>query len=91
MTPIKTIFQSSLDPNKVSLTITSISKFVTFLVLTYAVSKGFDPNTATTGVQQVTDIILSAVPACFAIWHAGEAIYGLIRKFFVVAPVVPTV
>ena len=80
---IKSIFQSSLDPSKVSLTVQGLAKFVTFIIITYATAKGFDPNEATNGVDQIKDIIISTIPACFALYHAGETVYGIVRKMFV--------
>lgn len=81
---IKSIFRSSLDPSKVSLTVQSISKMVIFFVGYIAVSKGLDPETATTQVEAITEIFVSIIPACFAVYHGLEAIYGIVRKFFVV-------
>lgn len=78
------MFQSSLDTTKISLTVSSVAKVAIFVVGAYAMAKGFDPTEATNGVQQITDIILSVIPACFAVFHGGEAIWGVVRKFFVV-------
>jgi len=95
MNEIKPVFQSSLDPSKVSLTIQSIAKFLIFVAGTYAIHKGFDPVTATNVITQLSDILISAIPACFAMYHAGEAVWGVVRKFFVISVdnsiVVPTV
>jgi hypothetical protein len=81
---LKTIFQSSLDPSKVSLTIQSFSKTVIFIVGFFALQKGFDPATATTQIQGITDIVISLIPAVLAVYHGGETIYGMVRKMFVV-------
>lgn len=80
---LKTIFQSSLDPSKVSLTIQSLTKFVIFVIGYFAMSKGFNPEDATTNVQAISDIVISLVPAVFAVYHGCEALYGIARKFFV--------
>lgn len=84
MNTIKTKFASSVDPSQVSLTISSATKMVIFLVGYFAAVKGFDPATATTNVQAISDIALSLVPACFALYHGLMTIYGIIRKLFVV-------
>ena len=80
---IKSNFASSIDPTKVSLTVESLSKAVIFLVGYFAAAKGFDPATATTQAQALTDVTLSIVPACFALYHGLQAIYGITRKMFV--------
>ena len=77
------MFQSSVDPTQVSLTISSIFKVVIFFAGYVAVSKGFDVTTATTQVEAIRDLVLSLVPACFALYHGLQAIYGIVRKFFV--------
>lgn len=80
---IKNLFASSLDQSKISLTVQALTKCAIFIVGYFAVSKGFDPMTATNGVQQVSDIVISLIPAILAVYHGGEAIYGIVRKFFV--------
>lgn len=82
---IKPKFGSSLDPSQVSLTVSSLTQFVIFLVGYFAVSKGFDVTTAKTQVQAISDVIVSMVPACFAVYHGFMTIYGLARKMFVTA------
>lgn len=79
---VKPIFQSSVDPNKVSMTIQGVSKAVVFMVTFFAVQKGFDPTQATNGIQQITDLLIVATPAILAVYHTGEAIYGVVRKMF---------
>lgn len=81
---IKTIFQSSVDPSKISLTVQSITKFAIFVTATFLLSKGMNPAEATTAIQQISDILISVIPAGFAVFHACEAVYGIVRKFFVV-------
>lgn len=80
---IKSIFASSVDPSKISLTIESLSKVAIYGVTYYAVSKGFSVETATTQVQAITDLVLQLVPTVFALYHGVQAIYGLVRKVFV--------
>jgi len=80
---IKSIFQSSHSPEEVSLTISSVFKVAIFLGGYLAMSKGFDPTFATTQLELIRDIVLSVVPAGFAVYHACVAVYGLVRKGFV--------
>ena len=80
---IKSVFASSVDPTKISLTIESVAKFVIYAITAVALAKGLDPMQATTGVEQVRDILISIVPACFAVVHGCLAVYGVIRKFAV--------
>lgn len=82
-TKIKPAFQSSIDPNKVSMTVESFSKMVIFLVGFFAIQKGFDPNVATTQIQAMTEVVISIVPACFAVYHGLQTVYGIARKMFV--------
>ena len=83
MNQIKTIFASKLDPSNVSLAISGLTKTIIFVIGYFALSKGFDPSDATTQVQAVSDIVISLIPAVLAVYHGGEAIYGIVRKFFV--------
>ena len=80
---IKKAFASSVDPSQVSLTVQSIFKMVIFFTGYLAVSKGLDPATAQSQVEAIQDIVLSLVPACFALYHGLQAIYGIVRKAFV--------
>lgn len=80
---IKKIFQSSYNPEEVSLTVSSIFKVAIFFVGYIAVSKGFDVTKATTQVEAIRDITLSLVPASFTVYHGLQAIYGIVRKGFV--------
>lgn len=80
---LKTIFQSSLDPSKISLTVQALTKCAIFIAGYFAVSKGFNPMEATTAIEQIGDIVISLIPAVLAVYHGGEAIYGLVRKMFV--------
>lgn len=87
MNPIPRIFQSSVDPTKVSLFITSASKALAGIVVTLLTLKGIDPAIATQNVQTVTEAATNIVaqyaaivPAVYAAYHSAEAIYGVLRK-----------
>lgn len=80
---IKSTFASSHNPEEVSLTVSSIFKVVIFLVAMFATQKGFDVSTATNNVEAIRDIVISLVPACFALYHGCQAVYGLVRKMFI--------
>jgi hypothetical protein len=81
--PIPTWAQSSTDPTEVSLTLTSIGKagagIITFLAMLGIV----DPLITGQAWSELVASILTAVPAGFAVWHAGYVIWGLIRKLSV--------
>ena len=83
MNQIKSTVASSVDPAQVSLTVQGVTKALIFVVSYFALAKGFDPTTTTNGIEQVRDIVISLIPAILAVYHGGEAIYGLIRKMFV--------
>ena len=83
MQEIKPVFQSSVDPTKISLTIQGLSKTVIFVVGYFALQKGFDVATAQTQIQVVTDITIMLIPAILAVYHGGETIYGIVRKMFI--------
>lgn len=83
---IKSFFQSSHNPEEVSLTVTSIFKVAIFIVAYFAAAKGFDVTTATTQVEALRDTVLSIVPAAFALYHGCMAAYGILRKTFVDKP-----
>lgn len=80
---IKSLFASSVDPSKISLTIQGATKTLIFIIGYFAIAKGFDPAEATTNVQLISDIVISLIPAVLAVYHGGEAIYGIVRKFFI--------
>lgn len=77
---LKSFLQSSVDPNKLSLTVQSLAKAIIFLVGYYAVSKGFDPTIATSQINQLTDVVINIIPAGFAVYHGIEAVWGITRK-----------
>lgn len=83
MNNIKPIFSSSVNPNEVSLFVSGLAKVIIGIIGFVAVRYGFDFTTATNGAQQVFDLIVTAIPAGFAVWHTLQAVYGLTRKMFV--------
>ncbi len=87
MNEIKPTFASSVDPSQISLTVSSIFKAAIFFVGYFAAAKGFDVTTATTQVEAIRDIVLTSIPAGFALFHAITAVWGLVRKVLVVKAV----
>ena len=80
---IPKIFQSSVDPDQVSLTVTSIGNavagFITFLGMVGVV----DPAIAGQAWGGFVAAIITAIPAGYAVWHTGMAVWGIIRKIAV--------
>lgn len=81
----KGILASSTDPTgqTLSLSVSSFLKVLIGLVAMFAVSKGMDPNAATTQLQAIIDLVAQAVPLMFTLYHTMETIWGLIRKLLV--------
>ena len=80
---IKSIFSSSVNPQELSLTVSSLSKTIIGVVAFIAVQKGFDGAVVTSHLQAIMDTVITAIPAGFAMWHAMQTVYGLVRKMFV--------
>lgn len=82
--------QSSVDQTQVSLTITSVSKAVAGLLITYATIKGIDPAIFTTNVQNITEAAQNGVaqyvavlPALYSAYQSIKVIEGVMRKIAV--------
>lgn len=71
---------SSVNPQELSLTVSSISKVLIGLVGWFAVSKGLDPAAAQTQLQAIVDIMAQAVPLCFTLFNSLQTVWGLVRK-----------
>jgi hypothetical protein len=80
---IPSIFQSSVDPTQVSLTIISIGKAGATLIVFLGVIGFVDPAIAGQDWSSFVQAMVTAVPAVFAVFYSGEAVYGLIRKLAV--------
>lgn len=80
---IPKMFQSSVDPTQVSLTVTSVGNavagFITFLGMVGIV----DPAIAGQAWGNFVASIITAIPAGYAVWHSGIAVWGIIRKIAV--------
>lgn len=74
------MFQSSVDPEQVSLTVTSVGKAVTGLIMFLGMVGIVDPTIANQEWGSFVASIITAVPAGFAVWHSGQAVWGIIRK-----------
>ena len=53
-----------------------------WLVASFAVHKGLDPQTATTQLQAIIDLIITAVPSIMVLYHTVNTAWGLVRKLF---------
>lgn len=76
--PIKKFgkFSSSVNPQELSLTITSTAKLLIGILVAFGV---FEATKADTVIEQVPVI----VSAGYATWQGAEAIWGAIRKILV--------
>lgn len=73
---------SSQDPQTLSLTVSSATQVLLYLVAFFAVHKGLDPTAATTQVQAIIDLIINAAPLVMVLYHSVMTAWGLIRKFY---------
>lgn len=82
MTPnlIPKIFRSSVDPSQVSLTVSSFGKAVAGLITVLGMLNVIDPMIATQAWGNFVAQVITAIPAGFAVWHAGQAVWGIMRK-----------
>ena len=72
--------QSSIDENSVSLTVQSVGKSIASLIVLAGVVGIVDPNVAGEAWSGFVASIITAVPAGFAVYHSGQAVWGVIRK-----------
>lgn len=84
MNTIKPAFQSSIDPTQLSLSVSSGTKTIIGIIGVLVAYKGLDVTSITSQLQAIVDMVVTAIPAGFAVWHAMLTVYGLIRKFTVV-------
>lgn len=80
---IPSIFQSSIDPTQVSLTVSSIGKAGASLIVFLGVLGIVDPAIATQAWGGFVASIITAIPAGFAVYHTGQAVWGIVRKIAV--------
>lgn len=83
MNNIKSFFQSSIDPSKLSLTVESGSKTIIGIIGYFAVLKGLDSQVITSQLQATVDTLVTLITAGYTAYHALQTTYGLIRKMFV--------
>lgn len=77
---IPSFAQSSVDPNSVSLTIQAIGRAVAGLIVFGGMIGIVDPAIAGQAWGQFVASIITAVPVAYSVWHAGNAVFGIIRK-----------
>lgn len=84
--------KSSVNEDQVSLTITSVGKAVSGLIVFLGMVNAVDPLIAGEAWGSFVASVITAVPAGFAVWHTGQAMWGVIRKVSVrlTATPVPT-
>lgn len=77
---IPSIFQSSVDPDQVSLTVSSLGKAVAGFIMFAGMLGIVDPLIAGQAWGGFVQNIITAIPIGFAVWHSGQAVWGIIRK-----------
>jgi hypothetical protein len=82
--------KSSVDENSVSLTITSVGKAVSGLIVFLGMVNAVDPLIAGEAWGSFVASVITAVPAGFAVWHTGQAMWGIFRKAAVRLTTSPT-
>jgi hypothetical protein len=71
---------SSQDPSQLSLTVSSATQLILWIVGAVAVGHGFNPLSATNAAQAYIDVAINAAPAIMVVYHAVMTFWGLIRK-----------
>ncbi len=74
---------SSVDEGQVSLTITSIGKAGASIIMFLGMVGFVDPAIAGQAWGGFVSSVITAVPAGFAVWHSGQALWGVVRKISV--------
>jgi hypothetical protein len=74
---------SSVNPNELSLTISSISQVLIGIGAWFAVSKGLDPAAAQTNLQAIFDVAAQIIPMVYTLYHSMQTAWGLLRKAYV--------
>lgn len=77
---IPKIFQSSVDPDQVSLTITSVGKAGAALIVFMGMIGIVDPSIAGQAWGNFVASIITAIPAGFAVYQSSQAVWGIVRK-----------
>lgn len=83
MNNIPRIFQSSVDPDQVSLTVQSVGKAGAALIIFMGMVGVVDPSIANLAWGNFVASVITAIPAGFAVYHSGQAVWGIIRKIAV--------
>jgi hypothetical protein len=80
---IPSLLQSSVNPEEVSLTVTSIGKAVAGLIVFLGMIGVVDPAIAGQTWGNFVSEVVTAVPVAYGVWHSGQAVWGIIRKISV--------
>lgn len=80
---IPKIFQSSVDPTQVSLTITSVGKAGASLIVFLGMIGLVDPSIANQAWGNFVATIITAIPAAVAVYQSGMVVWGIMRKIAV--------
>lgn len=80
---IPSIFRSSVNPEEVSLTVTSIGKAGASLIVFLGMIGFVDPVIAGQDWGAFVQAVITAIPAGYAVYQTGAAVYGIFRKIAV--------
>lgn len=80
---IPALFQSSVDPTQVSLTVSSIGKAGTALIVFLGMIGWVDPSIAGQTWGNLVASVVTAIPAGFAVYHSWQGVWGIVRKIAV--------
>lgn len=71
---------SSANPGSLSLTVSSFTQAVIWMVGAYAVARGLDAQTITNNLQLLIAQTATVVATSLMMYHTGVTIWGLARK-----------
>lgn len=77
------ILSSSINPEELSLTVTSAGKVVIGLIGTYAAYKGLDSTAITSQLQLIVAEVVTVIPLGYATWQALKVAEGAFQKVLV--------
>lgn len=83
MKPTYGILSSSIDPAELSTTIQSVARTLAGLLLFAGVITTADSTTLLAQVNSLVTTTMALIPLGYAMWNAGETIFGILRKVLV--------
>lgn len=74
---------SSVNPQELGLTVTSVVQAVVGLVGLFAVSQGLDVASATSQAEAILNLAMQGIAGAYTLYHIMQAVYGGVRKLIV--------